>query len=298
MYFHGLSKKRCESYEESSKQNQISMVTLFGQQVYTAKGSQDTIDLRFPSKIEASDTNWFGKRSEKVIISGGLGLLDLNQTPVSEPVYDHDQCFFQDLNFPYTQEKEAISKKSGLHDVHEKDSTASPASCCTAEQEDSSEVIQIAAECLLHISAVSLSQSKDFTLKPGSRPNSSSQDQERLDKLEKVNEEPGRSCDSFELRTLGISETVLEDVCCVSSKSKDEVMSSEKEVGVKLRRGKRMKNFQKEILPGLLSLSRHEIREDINILETVLRSREYKKMQGKTRNNKGLTQGYVGRRRR
>lgn len=39
MYLHGLSKdeilckKRFESYEESSKKNQIRMVTLFGQQV-------------------------------------------------------------------------------------------------------------------------------------------------------------------------------------------------------------------------------------------------------------------------
>ncbi|KAF2591792.1 hypothetical protein F2Q70_00041825 [Brassica cretica] len=67
-----------------------------------------------------------------------------------------------------------------------------------------------------------------------------------------------------------------------------------------------MKNFQKEIVPSLASLSRHEIREDMNILEAVLRSREYKKMQGKTRdvklgantrNKRSVSQRYVGKRR-
>ncbi|CAH8256110.1 unnamed protein product [Arabidopsis lyrata] len=321
MYLHGLSnddiscKKRFESYEESSKKNQIRMVTLFGQQVYTAKGesfvsgieqvnrnclnplmkdcdllllenhesvecrefhsigcSQDTI------WIEAYGTNMFGKKSEKVNISDGSGLLDLNKSPAYEPVSNDYQC--------------------GLNGVHEKDWAASPASCCTAENsskiegEDSCEVIQMAAECLVHISAVTLNQS---------------QDQEILNNHKMGVQEPGRSCDSFELHTLGIRETIPEELCCVSSKAIDN-FSNKKEFGVKLRRGRRMKNFQKEILLELVSLSRHEIREDINLLETILRSRDYKKMQGKNtkdgkcrpnrRNNKGLTQRYVGKMRR
>ncbi|CAD5316090.1 unnamed protein product [Arabidopsis thaliana] len=313
MYLHGLSKdeilckERFESYEESSKKNQIRMVTLFGQQVYyTARDegfvscneqvnrnclnplmkdcdlplpenhesveyrefhstdcSQDSIDLR----IEAYGTNLLGKKSEKVNISNGSCLLDLNKPPAYEPVSDDHQC--------------------GLDGVHEKDCSASPASCCTAENnsrtegEDSCEVIQMAAECLINISAVSHNQSHGV-------------------------QEPGRSCDSFELHTLEKRETVPEELCCVSSKAIDD-FSKKKEFGVKLRRGRRMKNFQKEILPELVSLSRHEIREDINLLEAVLRSRDYKKMQGKTkdgkckpnlRNTKGLTQTYVGKRRR
>ncbi|CAA7022614.1 unnamed protein product [Microthlaspi erraticum] len=193
------------------------------------------------------------------------------------------------------------SEKKGLDEIHRKDSsTASPASCCTAEREDPSEVMEMAAECLLQISAVSLDQSQDnVSLKPRSRPNSSSQDQE-----------PSCSYDSFELHTLGITETIPEDICSVPlSKGKDDEYNNKKEVGVvKVRRGRRMKNFQKEILPELLSLSRHEIREDMNILETVLRSREYKKMDhGKSkdgkckpsqRNNKDSTKRYIGRRRR
>ncbi|KAG7584875.1 hypothetical protein ISN45_Aa02g002660 [Arabidopsis thaliana x Arabidopsis arenosa] len=313
MYLHGLSKdeisckKRFESYEESSKKNQIRMVTLFGQQVYTAKGENfvsdieqvnrnclnplmKDCDLQLPENhesvecrefhsigcsqdticIEPYGTNMFGKKSEKVNISDGSGLLDLNKSPAYEPVSNDYQC--------------------GLNGVEEKDCAASPASCCTAENNsrieggDSCEVIQMAAECLLHISAVSLNQS---------------QDQEFLNNYKIGVQEPGRSYDSFELNTLGIRETIIpEKLCCVSSKAIDD-FSNKKEFGVKLRRGRRMKNFQKEILPELVSLSRHEIREDINFLETVLRSRDYKKMQGKKakdgkcrpnqRKNKGLT---------
>lgn len=271
------------------------------------------IDLRLHSIGCSQDT--IGLRSEKAITScGSAGLLDLNETPVNEPVANRQQCFFQDLNFPYTEDTKMSSEKNGLDDVHGKDSAASPASCCTAEnnskieREDSCEVIQIAAECLVYLSAVSFNQSRDLPFKHGSRSNSSSQDQDFLNKPQMGNEKQGYSCDSYELLTLGIRETSPEEDCCVSSKSKavDE-FNSKKEFRVKVRIGRRMKNFQKEILPGLVSLSRHEIREDINILEAVLRSRDYKKMQGKTtdgkcrpnlKNNKGLTQRYVGRRRR
>ncbi|XP_010473475.1 PREDICTED: uncharacterized protein LOC104752911 isoform X2 [Camelina sativa] len=317
MYFSGLSndemlyEKRFETYEESSKQNHIRMVTLFGQQVYTAKEES----FVFPLRTEAYGTNLFGKKSEKVNISNESScLLDLNETPANEPVSKDHQCFFQDLNFPYIEETKMSCEKSGLDGDHEKDCAASPASCCTAENntrthdqpQDSCELVQNAAECLLRISAGLLNQGQDISVKLGSTTISSSQDQEFLNNHEMDVEEPSRSCDSFELHTLRIKETTPEEFCCVSSKATDN-FSNKKEFGVKLRRGRRMKNFQKEILPELVSLSRHEIQEDINILETVLRSREYKKLQGKTkdgkckpnqRNNKGLTQRYIGRRRR
>ncbi|KAG2319992.1 hypothetical protein Bca52824_013205 [Brassica carinata] len=282
------------------------------------------------------------------IVSKESGLLDLNRTPpaddesVSEPHYS----FLQDLNCPYIEETETSYEKSGVDDgpttplcspkcqnVREKDGTASPASytsCCTAEnnlrtraldpscrtrlefpatevspeneccdeEEEFSDVIQMAAESLVHLSAVSY---QDQESKPLSRTNSSSQDQD----LECC------SCDSYELHTLGITETNTEEEFCVSSMALDEInkmtRDNNKEIGLKLRRGRRMKNFQKEILPSLTSLSRHEIREDINILEAVLRSREYKKMQGKTkdvklganqRNKRSVSERYVGKRRR
>ncbi|XP_006307256.2 uncharacterized protein LOC17898467 [Capsella rubella] len=181
--------------------------------------------------------------------------------------------------------------------------------CCN-EEEDSSEVIQMAAESLVHISEISY-KNQDLQLKSVSRTNSSSQDQDFQDKPEMGKAEPGCSCDSYERHTLGISETNTEEDFCVSSMAVDELNNitrdNNKEIGLKLRRGRRMKNFQKEILPCLTSLSRHEIREDINILEAVLRSKEYKKMQGKTkdikfranpRNKRSAPQRCVGKRRR
>ncbi|CAH8391600.1 unnamed protein product [Eruca vesicaria subsp. sativa] len=223
--------------------------------------------------------------------------------------------------------------------VHEKEGTASPASdtsCCTTEnnlrrgssspraldpscrtrlefpvlpenercnneEEEFSEVIQMAAESLVHISTVPY-QNQDLESKPVSRTNSLSQDQDLA----------CWSCDSYELHTLGITENNTEEDLCVSSMARDELNnitrdSSNKEMGLKLRRGRRMKNFLKEILPNLTSLSRHEIREDVNVLEAVLRSREYKKMQGKAKdvkvgvnlkNKRSVSQRCVGKRRR
>ncbi|KAF8104859.1 hypothetical protein N665_0166s0043 [Sinapis alba] len=281
------------------------------------------------------------------IVNMESGLLDLNRTPpaddelVSEPRYS----FLQDLNCPYIEETETSYEKSGVDDgptrlsspkcqnVDEKEGTASPASytsCCTTEnnlrtraldpscrtrlefpatevspeneccneEEEFSDVIQMAAESLVHLSAVSY---QDQESKPVSRTNSSSQDQDS----------GCYSCDSYELHTLSLSETNTEEEFCVLSMALNEINNiardNKKEIGLKLRRGRRMKNFQKEILPSLTSLSRHEIREDINILEAVLRSREYKKMQGKTkdvkvganqRNKRSVSQRYVGKRRR
>ncbi|RID52042.1 hypothetical protein BRARA_H02668 [Brassica rapa] len=314
----------------------------------TWSGKRDpkiVIDLEEPPTTEHADSvsyepSYLADGISSNIVDMESGLLDLNRTPpadesVSEPHYS----FLQDLNCPYIEETETSCEKSGVDDdpttplcsskcqsVHEKEGTASPASytsCCTTEnnlrtraldascrtrlefpttevlpenercneEEEFSEAIQTAAESLVHISAVSRQE----------RTNSSSQDQD-LDCC---------SCDSYELHTLGISETNTEEDFCVSSRALDELNNltrdNNKEIGLRLRRGRRMKNFQKEILPSLTSLSRHEIREDINILEAVLRSREYKKMQGKTkdvkvganhRNKRSVSQRYVGKRRR
>ncbi|CAN6902219.1 unnamed protein product [Brassica oleracea] len=279
---------------------------------------------------------------QPLVNDGSAGLLDLNRTPDDELVFQPEPhfCFLQDLNCPYVEETETSCEKSGVDDgptshsspkcqnVHEKDGTESPASdtsCCTTEnnlrrgsldpscrtrlefpvllenelcneeeeEEEFSEVMLMAAESLVHISAVSY------------------QNQDCQDKVDKGNVEPRCcSCDSYELHTLGIRETNTEEEFCVSSKAMDKLNNitreDKKEFGLKLRRGRRMKNFQKEIVPSLASLSRHEIREDMNILEAVLRSREYKKMQGKTRdvklgantrNKRSVSQRYVGKRR-
>lgn len=154
--------------------------------------------------------------------------------------------------------------------------------------------VQNAAESLVRISLESPISDPDFAAKSGS------------DEIERdVRDEPVRPCDSYESMVLRQTETSADDYC-VSSNAFDVNEMDKKESPIKLRRGRRLKDFQKDILPSLATLSRHEIREDINIIEGVLRSREYKRLRSKAakEENKWFTPvkgrrsrlNYVGRR--
>ncbi|KAL3497459.1 hypothetical protein ACH5RR_040191 [Cinchona calisaya] len=105
-----------------------------------------------------------------------------------------------------------------------------------------------------------------------------------VDKMNDIENEkrdqPQCSLDSFESMVLKIEESNVEG-SCVSSNPVEVNDMDKKDYGIKLRRGRRLKDFQKDILPGLSSLARHEICEDIRIMEGVIRSREYKKLQSK-----------------
>lgn len=106
----------------------------------------------------------------------------------------------------------------------------------------------------------------------------------RSDEIENVmREQPKYSSDSYESMVMNLTETSADDYC-VSSNPVEASELCNKETGMKLRRGRRIKDFQKDILPGMASLSRHEIREDISIMEGVMRSREYKRLRSKTAN--------------
>ncbi|KAL0324442.1 UNVERIFIED_CONTAM: hypothetical protein Scaly_2411300 [Sesamum calycinum] len=119
-----------------------------------------------------------------------------------------------------------------------------------------------------------------------------------------VKDVPQSSSESYEAIVLNQRECSAEEYCMSSTPF--EVSSSDKNGhGVKLRRGRRMKDFQKEILPSMSSLSRQEICEDIKIMELAIRSREYKKYRSKTANrndcfssarSKRSRLSYVGRR--
>ncbi|KAE8710871.1 Flavin-binding monooxygenase family protein [Hibiscus syriacus] len=146
---------------------------------------------------------------------------------------------------------------------------------CYDNREESAEVdnlIQIAAESLMHLT------SKKSACYQKSSTQTASKESDNEDK-----EQPQCSHDSYELMTLELAESNADDYS-VSSEPFEASDALTKDFGIKLRRGRRLKDFQKDILPGLSSLSRHEIREDINILEGVLRSREYKKMRAKMAN--------------
>ncbi|XVE57698.1 hypothetical protein DITRI_Ditri04bG0110400 [Diplodiscus trichospermus] len=146
---------------------------------------------------------------------------------------------------------------------------------CYDNKEESAEVddlIQIAAESLVHISLENLACYQE------------SSTQRRSGELENEDkEQPQCSPDFFELMTLKLTETSADDYSA-SSKPFEVTDAEREDFSMRLRRGRRLKDFQRDILPGLASLSRHEIREDINILKAVLRSREYRKMRAKMAN--------------
>lgn len=98
-----------------------------------------------------------------------------------------------------------------------------------------------------------------------------------------VRDQPECSSDSYESMVMKLTETSADDYC-VSSNPFEVHELCNKDTGIKLRRGRRLKDFRKDILPGMATLSRHEIREDINIMEGVLRSREYKRLRSKAGN--------------
>ncbi|GKU95514.1 hypothetical protein SLEP1_g8866 [Rubroshorea leprosula] len=131
-------------------------------------------------------------------------------------------------------------------------------------------LMEQAAQSLIQISMENSACNQNLSTKAGSN--------------EMENEEqPQCSSDSYELIALKLTESSVDDYS-VSSKPSEVSDSERKDYSFKLRRGRRLKDFQRDILPGLSSLSRQEIREDINILEAVLRSREYKKMRSNMAN--------------
>ncbi|XP_037492234.1 uncharacterized protein LOC105645997 isoform X4 [Jatropha curcas] len=160
---------------------------------------------------------------------------------------------------------------SGEHDQKTCDGIDIKNDCYTKKEESANVdvLIKEAAEMLIQISAKCSASHQYLYAKVGSK-------QMEDDKREQTQ----CSCDSFELMTLNLTESNLDDNS-VSSKPIEVDDIETKDFGFKFRRGRRMKDFQKEILPSLASLSRHEILEDINIMEGVLRSREYRKMRAK-----------------
>lgn len=84
------------------------------------------------------------------------------------------------------------------------------------------------------------------------------------------NNQPLLSSDSFESMTLQLSEVQNEDHLSISEPLN--LTETEKNGnGVSLRRGRGLRDFQKEILPGLASLARHEICEDLHNIGHKLR---------------------------
>ncbi|CAI9755360.1 unnamed protein product [Fraxinus pennsylvanica] len=92
---------------------------------------------------------------------------------------------------------------------------------------------------------------------------------------------PQCSSESYESLVLKQPESSVDEYCVSSAAPFDINGLDQMDYAKKLKRGRRMKDFQKEILPSLSSLSRQEICEDVRILQGAIRSREYKKYRAK-----------------
>ncbi|CAO2819829.1 unnamed protein product [Amaranthus hypochondriacus] len=173
-----------------------------------------------------------------------------------------------DINFPTSNlRKETETGPLAAHsgeDVRSSDSIESDIQCCASMKasEETDERVLIAAELLVDMGRV---------MQPCSQAETS--------KLPENEEEdkPQRSLDSYEVMVLS-AEACNPDDYFVSSNAFSVDVSEKKDVKYKLKRGTRMRDFQKDILPSLSTLSRQEILEDVNLLKGVIRSREYKRM--------------------
>lgn len=83
------------------------------------------------------------------------------------------------------------------------------------------------------------------------------------------NAEPQYSSDSFETLTMMLPENTTDEY--TMPRIPADKVSGNDTCGVKLRRGRGLRDFQKDILPGLTSLSRHEICEDFHNIQHALR---------------------------
>ncbi|KAG8092497.1 hypothetical protein GUJ93_ZPchr0012g21506 [Zizania palustris] len=112
------------------------------------------------------------------------------------------------------------------------------------------EMVSIAADILVSIFSHSYALTTGC---PGSAGQTAAED---------ASDEPQYSLDSYEETVLNLEE-IRDDGESIP------VIPPDKDgppCGIKLRRGRGMRNFQREIMPGLVSLSRHEICDDLNAI--------------------------------
>nr|GEY84261.1 hypothetical protein [Tanacetum cinerariifolium] len=161
-----------------------------------------------------------------------------------------------------------------------------PSSDLTEEEEmHISDDLNIAAQKAA-LSLVSISQQRPSTSHQDSETELGSNETEK-NSNGNTNEPFKRTCsiDSYEALCLKLEPSNV-DEDCATSKAYEIKEFDEKKSGIKLKRGRRQKDFQRDILPTLSSLTRREILEDINLFEGVLRSREYQKY-NKAKTGKG-----------
>ncbi|XP_057976148.1 uncharacterized protein LOC131163565 isoform X2 [Malania oleifera] len=82
--------------------------------------------------------------------------------------------------------------------------------------------------------------------------------------------------DFFEYMTLKLTETKVEEYCCCQPETL-EIQNDEKPLPRQprrgqARRGRQRRDFQRDVLPGLVSLSKHEVVEDLQTIEGLMKA--------------------------
>ncbi|KAK9103171.1 hypothetical protein Sjap_020425 [Stephania japonica] len=99
---------------------------------------------------------------------------------------------------------------------------------------------------------------------------------ERL--MNEPKEKPQSSSDSFESIVLRQKNNSTDDYCVTSAPiDGNEIETEIKGPVASLRRGRRLKDFQRDVLPDLVSLSRHEICEDLHSIGGIVRANDFRK---------------------
>ncbi|XP_073130319.1 uncharacterized protein [Henckelia pumila] len=109
--------------------------------------------------------------------------------------------------------------------------------------------------------------------------------------------------DEFEAMTLRLVETKEDDYMPIPFVPEDQIEETGANTLVtrtrrgQSRRGRQRRDFQRDILPGLTSLSRHEVTEDLQTFGGLMRATGHHWNSGLTRRNGGRNRGARGRRR-
>lgn len=81
--------------------------------------------------------------------------------------------------------------------------------------------------------------------------------------------------DYFEFMTLRFTETNVDEYYCKPQASEDQKVEEKLQRRPRrgqARRGRQRKDFQRDVLPGLVSLSRHEVTDDLQVIEGMIRA--------------------------
>lgn len=106
--------------------------------------------------------------------------------------------------------------------------------------------------------------------------------------------------DYFEYMTLNLTETKVEECNCkppVLENTKDEIALPRRPRRGQGRRGRQRKDFQRDILPGLASLSRNDVTEDLQTIEGLIRATGGTWQSGLSQRNSPKNKGGRGRKR-